>query len=232
MFDAARILVNKGTAEARAAASQILDQLPMAAHEFSEFWVLTGDICQKRGAFAAAIDAFNKAVAIDGEDSAIWYRIGLNYEVLHLNEESLMAYRKGKEVNPKDDDCWRGLGGRIRMASGKLNQLQRRKLLLESKAAFLEAVKLKPNNSKNQAGLGDVLGDLGDKEGAIGAYKAATDSEPNDWLLWFSFGDLLQQLGRHNEAVKAFEKALKLAKDPIDRELIDEELRTSRRLAR
>ena len=104
-FDPVRAFLDKGTAKARDTAAEILDRLSTSSHQFSEYWVLRGDIYQKRRQFVAAIDAFNRAVGIDAQDSAIWYRIGLNYELLQLNEEALKAYRQGKDVNPKDENC-------------------------------------------------------------------------------------------------------------------------------
>ena len=101
--------------------------------------------------------------------------------------------------------------------------------LPDAKAALLRSVELNPKLAKSHAALGDALIELGDKEGGVASYKAALDLEPNDWLLCFSYGNLLQDIGRDRDAVSAFERALKLAKDPIDRELIQEELQKTRR---
>ena len=235
------------------AVARILDGLPKSFHQLSEFWILKGDIQRadlEKGIFDSrkdALAAYRQALLVDDENSDIWQRIGVTHDSLaSMHEihkpdeqainwhklEAMKAYEKGTEINPNDERCWECLGRSFL----KVKRPQ------EAAVALRRCLAINPKNQSAHSKLADALAELGDVDGAIAQYKAASDlsSERIDTfgpydagLDDYVLGRFLQKHGRHKEAIAAFEKALTLEPKDADVELrkwCEEGLMKSRRI--
>lgn len=202
-----------GTDEAIAIATTSLEGLPKSFRNLPDFWILTGDLFDRRWQNAAAIEAFRKALALGEEDSKIWKRIGSSYDRLasfrdeiHQDkqaqqshyEEAVKAYRNGLKINSEDSACWCGLGGALR-------SLKRPK---EAEAALRRCLAINKSDSVAHQILGQVLGELGDVEGGIVEWQIALNMREEDAFLTVSYAIFLKEFGRYRDAIRTYEKAL------------------------
>lgn len=83
----------------------------------------------------------------------------------------------------------------------------------EASEAFAEVVRMRPNDAEAKLGLAAAwLYGMGRAEDALASLGEAADLLPNDPRPWIERGIALAALGRHAEAVAAFEEALR--RDP------------------
>ncbi len=238
-----RVIAENRSDESTESASRLMNELPDSYQRFSDYWRLRGDIAFFRLKSEAAIAAYFKAVMIDDLESQVWHRIGLSYFTLarFMNPdkeaariqyaEAVKAYQHGVTLNSQDAQCWSGLGESLR-------ELKRQ---TDAKVAFQQSISINPNQAATHANLGEVLAELGDVDGGIAEYKIALsiDAEAGDYFSatrHFGYGGFLQQNGRYQEAIAAYEKGLKLsAESPFleeYRKMVEKELPTVRRLMR
>jgi len=79
----------------------------------------------------------------------------------------------------------------------------------EALALFSEVARASPEDPWALHGRGDALLESGDAKGALAAYEGAL-ARGEDALSHLGRGNCLERLGRREEAVSAFEKALDL----------------------
>jgi len=166
--------------------------------------------------FAKVIQACDRALEIDPEDSRSWAGKGF---VLHneaivtadpgkLNE-SLLAYEKAIEVAGSDTsalaEAWLGKGS-------VLSQMGRND---EALAAQEEAIELNESDVAAWMGKAISLSELGRGDEAVQAYDRIFELYPSEEqrifdypYIWYSKGRVLEKLGRDDEAAQAFNRSV------------------------
>mgnify|MGYP001056959352 CR=1 FL=1 len=84
----------------------------------------------------------------------------------------------------------------------------------EARQAYQQAVTLDPSNANGYLGLAHVLEALGDIQGAIEIYQAASLEIQNSSEVFLGLGTALQTQAKYEQAYLAFQEALKL--DPMN----------------
>jgi predicted O-linked N-acetylglucosamine transferase (SPINDLY family) len=77
-------------------------------------------------------------------------------------------------------------------------------------AAYREVLALDPGHSGALTNLALLLRQSGDSAAALTLLERATRASVAPAALWYNFGNLLQELNRHEDAERAFRRALKL----------------------
>lgn len=80
----------------------------------------------------------------------------------------------------------------------------------EAKAAYEEAIKRNPKDSKSLTNLGVILGKLGDKKGAQKHFSAAIEFNSKDYNAFFNLADLQAGSGKYEEAESNAKKVIEL----------------------
>ena len=97
---------------------------------------------------------------------------------------------------------------------GQRNRVLERHQLFE--ARFLRILRHLPGNRYVMASRAHLLGQLGDKHGAVAALQELASAHPDNSAAWFNLGYMLDDMGRHTEAEPAFRRALE-AEPKMDR---------------
>jgi tetratricopeptide (TPR) repeat protein len=188
-------------------------------------------------AFEDAIIAYNEAIEIDPNYGNAWMNKGYSLLSLaafnkNLSEynESLKAFDKAIELIPSNDTGNLALAwdGRAITLSGKGNALDDMGMKEEAKGTWEEAlsdygkaIELDRNFTGLEARLhsAGILADLGRYNESIAAYDNAIETVSNHpydndsmyvALLLSGKGDVLEKMGDHQDALKAFDKAIEL----------------------
>jgi tetratricopeptide (TPR) repeat protein len=162
------------------------------------------------GKNSEAIEAFQKALALDSQQADILANMAESYRKLGKLDEALEAYKKAIAINPNNGIFYTNMG----VVLDKMGKST------ESLEAFKKAASLNPGGSaQSHFNLGANLANSGRTDEAIEAFRKAIAADPN-------FADAYYQLGMSlsgkpetmEEAVKVLKKYLEIGQkaDQID----------------
>ena len=69
-------------------------------------WIKRGTAFDDSGNHEEALQAYEKALTLNPDDSDAWYNKGKTLDKLSRHEEALQAYDKALELNPDNFDTW------------------------------------------------------------------------------------------------------------------------------
>ncbi len=136
----------------------------------SENLARSADELFKNRQFEEALEAYERALALNPEFKAAWNNKGNTLEELKRHDEALKAYEEALRLDPKYSLAWNNKGS-------TLNELKRFDEALE---AFNKALELNPNYKDVHFNKGIVLTNLKRYEEALTAFKKAQELNPSD----------------------------------------------------
>ncbi len=182
--------------------------------DYDEVWSNKGMILRELGRHKEAIQAYDKAIEIKPDSYEAWNNKGAVLNDLGRYEEALIAHKKTAEINPEDRDAWYN----IAITLGKLDRHE------EALEAFNKVLNcheeaLETNNERvikiNLSNDGDAYSKFKDFVSRVKTWVSISQihniSRPE--LVWTGKGETLAALGRHDEALEAFNKALEIKRD-------------------
>jgi tetratricopeptide (TPR) repeat protein len=162
---------------------------------------LVGLVAMGAVAPAAALAAFDAALAAGGTDPEIHYHRGTALQALGRTEAAIAAYDTALRLRPAYPDALRA-GGLLLRDAGRF----------AAATEFLrEALRLKPDFVEAALDLGGLLLGVGHEAAAVEVYERALAARPCDGELMNNLGVALQRLGRLDEALARFDAAVAAA---------------------
>ena len=152
------------------------------------------------GLMQKALDAFDRALAIDPQDAEAHSYRGVALAQLGRMHEALAAFDEALKINPQFAEAHYNRG----VALTELGRTD------EALAAFDRALAINPQDAKAHHNRGAVLAKLGRTDEALVAFDRALAINPQDAEAHQNRGAVLTQLRRMNEALVAFDEALKI----------------------
>ena len=150
------------------------------------------------GLMQKALDAFDRALAIDPQDARIHYSRGVVLAQLGRMHEALAAFDEALKINPQFAKVHYSRG----LALAQLGRMD------EALAAFDRALAINPQDAEAHHGRGLALAQLGRMDEALAAFDRALAINPQDARAHHRRGVALALLGRIDEALVAFDRAL------------------------
>jgi len=221
-------------AEACARARALAPEAPEVLLAWADLMRVTGEEAEALAAYRRALEA--RPATVEG-----WLGLALLHGRSGRREAAEDAARRAIEVGPRD---WRGLNslGYARIRCGAFHEaiaplqgaleLQpdnarvKRNLaialaqcdrLAEAAVLLSEVVALEPSDIA-YSNLGAALFALGDRAGAMDALERATRLAPAEPLRWGFYASALHfEPGREREAAAAYDRAIALMQDQLDR---------------
>ncbi|MDD2440009.1 MAG: tetratricopeptide repeat protein [Methanosarcinaceae archaeon] len=155
---------------------------------------------EARASFEKALEAFERALKINPEDSRAWYYKGNTLSYLNRPEEALLAFEKALRLEPAYSQALYCKG----LALGYLNR----------PAEALKALEKVLEENEKDAGawyyLGLALYNLKRYEEALKAFSQSLEIEPENPGALYYKGLVLHCLKQPEEALKTFEATFKL----------------------
>lgn len=159
-----------------------------------------GIICKELEMHDEAINAFEKATAINKKLTRACLELGIVFEKKEDYNEAIKHYRQALKKNPKSSEALFGLG----ICFFRLG------ILTNAKENFEKALDLNPNNPKIYTSLGAVYEKLGDNENAIKILEFVIKFSPKNSMTYFNLGIVFEKEKRIKEAIESYENAVKL----------------------
>ena len=175
-------------------------------HEFPEYqfvWKVLAVVLKRTGRLSESLDASQKSVQLDPEDSEAHYNLGIILIALGRLKEAETSYRKA--ITLKDDyvEAHNNLGITLKTL-GRLN---------EAEKSYKKAITLKDNYAEAHFNLGNLQKVLERLNEAEKSYKKAITLKDNYAEAHNNLGVLLQDLGRLEEAIICYDKAIEFNVD-------------------
>ena len=153
-----------------------------------------------------AIQACDRALAIDQNNSMAWSSKGNAFFKLNCNEEAIKACDKAIAIEPNNANAW----------LFKSMALSRLKLYEDAIKANDRALALDEKNATVLVNKGNILCKLERYEEGFRAYDKALEIDPTFFFACYLKGIFLRDLKRFDEAIHAFDKVLAINQNHVD----------------
>lgn len=155
-------------------AEELLQEAVQKDRELSEAWAELGIVLNRKGEKGRAAEAFQEAMKGDVVDPENLDKVGLFWMGRGALEEAFFAFQKVVKSRRK------AAAGYYRLALlyFRMEKFQEARIQAE------EAVQKSPRDPRYHRTLGDILFALGDREGAIQAYRRAKKRDPKNDILY------------------------------------------------
>src|SRR5256884_354425 len=150
--------------------------------------------------FSEALASYDRAAAFGYEDHVMWNNRGVALDGLGRHEDSIQAYTRALQRNPKYEIAAYNLGN----AFAQLGQFE------EAVDAYDRAIAADPNNEEAWNNKGFTFFMLGIHEEALACYEKALAINPRYKQAWYNKGYTFHGINRLEEAVTAYEKAIEM----------------------
>ncbi|MCB2198146.1 tetratricopeptide repeat protein [bacterium] len=161
-----------------------------------------GVILTRMRQFDDAVEVLRKAVSVPNADaddkSKAFNALGLAFYRQKNYDQAISAYQQATQVDETNDEAWFNLGkayGEKKDFSSAIEPLQK-------------AVNLK-RDARYLTALAEKFNRLGQYNDAATNAGAATGVNSNYAAAWFELGWALENMGKKDEAISAYEKAMK-----------------------
>ena len=178
-----------------------------------EAWMGLGLARQRRNEDLQALDAYDRALALDPTLERAHHNRGVSLHSLGRGPQAVEAYREALRLNPRYVRAHVALGG----ALCKLGQET------EALAAWETAIELDPAWYEAHHNLGALLRKQGEHALAVESFARAAALEPNEEdpdrrraalaELHFFWAESWMELGRVSDAIATYRKAIELRPD-------------------
>ncbi len=150
---------------------------------------------------AKAVQAYQKAIALDPTYVEAYNNLGITYQELGDSTLAFEAYQKSIEINPQYEKGHNNLGI-------LLYQKGREEEAIE---AFQKALAINPNNVESHINLGILFKKRGQWDKGIESYKKALAINPLRGETHYNIALLYEQLGRAGLAIDHYRRFIQLS---------------------
>lgn len=185
--------------------NEALDSFRKAAQvdpSYIKAFYAQGVLLNRMGQLNEAVESFRKAISIQNADaddlSKAYAGLGLAFYKQNNFDQAIGAYTKAVELYPRNDDAWYNLAKTYADKKDYKNSVD----------ALRKATELEPRNHKYLSALAEKYNRLGNYSQAAQAAQAATSINNNFAAAWFELGWAYENMGRDQDAIAAYQKAM------------------------
>lgn len=172
-----------------------------------------GHALENQGRFKEALDYFNMAVRVQGDDIGAHINVGRTYNHLKMFKEAEDAYLKAKSLLPKAKP---GESYQARIAPNHLNVFVNLANLIAKNATRLEeadllyrqAISMRADYTQAYINRGDVLIKMNRTKEAQEVYERALFYDSNNPDIYYNLGVVFLEQGKASQALAYLDKAL------------------------
>ena len=160
----------------------------------------------KLGKVEEALAVTQKALQLDQYSTADWNNLGVILASLGRSAEANNAFENSLQIEPENTGAMIGLA-QLHMAKGELNA---------AKQLCERAIFWRPEKVIVLQIASDCYSLCGDSARAVQLLDKLLAANPDDAVAWFKKGNVLGALGKHEEAIACYDKAISNARRTND----------------
>lgn len=164
-----------------------------------EFHIILAEILERDNALADSLDTLLNAANRWPQSTTILYRLGLLYDRMNHQNQTLVMMEKIIEIDPEHADALNYLGYTLAESN---KDLDRAEILIKN------ALQVKPDNGYFIDSLAWVYFKQGKLQRAWKEIKRAVQFVSTDPVIWEHYGDIAKSINLLEEALKGYRKAL------------------------
>ncbi|XP_057340182.1 protein O-mannosyl-transferase Tmtc3 [Microplitis mediator] len=172
-----------------------------------------GHALESQGRYKEALDYFNEAVKVQGDDIGAHINVGRTYNHLKMFKEAEDAYLKAKSLLPKAKP---GESYQARIAPNHLNVFVNLANLIAKNSTRLEeadllyrqAISMRADYTQAYINRGDVLIKMNRTKEAQEVYERALFYDSNNPDIYYNLGVVFLEQGKASQALAYLDKAL------------------------
>jgi tetratricopeptide (TPR) repeat protein/transglutaminase-like putative cysteine protease len=164
----------------------------------------SGNEARKNGNYVLSVDLLNRAVEADPKNKSAWNNLGLSYYEMRQDALAIDAFQKQIEINPYDQYSYNNLG-RVYLRQRKYD---------EAEKWFRKQIEVDPLDKYAHENLGIAAVEQHKYKDAIPELKTAASLTPGNTGPETRLGEAYLNLGQDEEAMAAFDRALKISATP------------------
>lgn len=177
------------------------EQLPMA-------YYLKGRIYKETGDTVLAASSYQTAIEVDPEFYDAYIEVGLLYASAK-SDLALEYYRTATELRPQSVEAWYNMGLYLQQTGTKTNAR-----FYEAFDAYDKIIEIDPSNATAPYNKGYIyLEYLQEYDSAATYFTKATELYPGYFQAYYNKGLALESLGKKQEALREYNRALSLQPD-------------------
>lgn len=162
-----------------------------------------GNVEHELGAFAKAIDTFEKALAITPGDRETWNNMGYTYFVAGYLDKAIECFDKALSIDPKYKHAWYNKGYAYHGAD----------LLDQAVESYRRAIEIDSRDKVLWNNLGNALYNLGRYAESIPKFVEAIRVDHDYEIAWNNIGNALEKMQLHKEAIPFHDRSLEIRPD-------------------
>ena len=147
-----------------------------------------------------AIASYQKAIALDPDDTTAYYNIGITYQALKRYDDAIASYQKAIVLDPDYAMAYNNLG----------NTYKALKQYDDAIASYQKAIALDPDYAMAYNNLGNTYSDLKQYDDAIASYQKAIALDSDYATAYKNLGDIYHIQDQYENAIASYQKAIKL----------------------
>ena len=165
-----------------------------------------------------ALEALDQALTLSPNSAELWRQCGVKLAELEQNDAAMAAFERAMELNAADPPGpERPLGARDWAWQGRCELLRKQGHYAEALPLAEHGVQTFPKRVDAWYELGMVQLGLGNQEAALEAFaQAPAMNWPQNELIFEQQGELLSRLGRYEEALALYERAITFTPDNLN----------------
>jgi tetratricopeptide (TPR) repeat protein len=173
--------------------------------------VQRGDDLMLQKKYYEALDVYQESVAMDPYSSIAWNKLGIAHMMTGRYEDAVEAFQQATTIDPYYSDAWNNMGDSLAVLGRSQDAID----------AYDHSLMINQNDLYALLHKGISLQESGDSPQAMEIYEEViqvADREmrkhPNyaefDAEIWTTKGEALYRLGRFEDAVGAYDEALRI----------------------
>ncbi|HEV2330998.1 MAG TPA: tetratricopeptide repeat protein [Verrucomicrobiae bacterium] len=162
-----------------------------------------GNVLVNRGFPDAAIQRFQRALALEPEFAGAYAGLGNAFLAEGRNADAIVEYEKALQINPNLGETRYGLAVCF-MREGRFS---------DALVYFQKAVEIAPDSADARNNYGYCLLQTGRAPEAIVQFQKAVELAPESANLRCGLGNALLKVGRRDESIAQYQKAMEIAPD-------------------
>ncbi len=178
-------------------------------------WVL-GEVYLQQNSIDAAIKELNTALYLYRNSAPVNLAMGKAYEAQGNYEAALKQYERSSLIKPEWQEPYSKMVN-MHIALGK--QFESQGNTVGALKEYQQAVLIDPRNPEPYMHMADLRDSRGDLELAVAELRSGAELNSNSAALYKRLGDTLLKLDKTDDAIKAFDAALRL--QPGDASVVD-----------